>query len=91
MATCIVSFTDLEGLRHSVEVEADSLYEAAVRATVVFRKHDHDPGVSKLDVEVRTSITHTLTLYRVREWLKIGAKTPKEAIIKEQLRALLGE
>jgi hypothetical protein len=28
MAACIVSFVDLDGVRHSVEVEAEGLYEA---------------------------------------------------------------
>jgi hypothetical protein len=27
MAACIVSFVDLDGIRHSVEVEAEGLYE----------------------------------------------------------------
>jgi hypothetical protein len=30
MAVCVVSFVDLDGIRHSVEVEAEGLYEASV-------------------------------------------------------------
>jgi hypothetical protein len=30
MPTCIVSYLDISGIRHTVEVEADSLYEAVV-------------------------------------------------------------
>jgi hypothetical protein len=90
MATCNVSFVDLDGVRHSVQVEGDSLYEAAIKAIVIFRKCDCEPGVmSQLEVEVRTSIVHTLTTKKVRDWLKEGAHTPKEAIAKERLRALL--
>jgi hypothetical protein len=33
--TCTVSFTDHEGLRHSVNVHAETLYEAAVLAARV--------------------------------------------------------
>jgi len=52
MATCIVSFVDLDGIRHSVEVEAESLYEAGVLAIRVFRQHNCLPGlVSKLEVK----------------------------------------
>jgi hypothetical protein len=36
MATCIVSFVDMEGLRHAVEVEAESFYETAVVAVRTF-------------------------------------------------------
>ncbi len=90
VAICIVSFLDIEGLRHTVEVEAESLYEAAVLAIRTFRQHDCEPGqASKLEVEVRSSVTHTITPTRVHEWLNGGARSPKEAVIKERLRALL--
>jgi len=60
MAACIVSYVDVEGLRHRVEVEAESLYEAAVLAVRTFRQHDCEPGeLSKLEVKIRSSITHT--------------------------------
>src|SRR6266853_2353659 len=87
MAACIVSFVDLDGIRHSVEVEAEGLYEASVLGLCAFRKHDLEPGgLTQLDVEVRGSVTHTLTVTKVREWLKRGVRTPKEAVLKERLR-----
>jgi hypothetical protein len=90
VAFCVVSFTDLDGLRHGVEVEADSLYEAAVKAIVIFRKCHCEPGtLTKLEIEVRTSIVHTLTTKKVFEWLNQGCNTPKEALMKERLRELL--
>jgi hypothetical protein len=77
-------------LRHTVEVEANSLYEAAVLALASFQKHDCVPGeLNQLEVEVRSSITHTVTVKRLRQWVSGGAKTPKEAVIKERLRQLL--
>jgi len=90
VAKCIVSFVDFEGLRHSVEVEADSLYEAAILAIRTFRQHNCEPGqASKLEVEVRSTVVHFITPMRIKEWLDIGARTPKEAVIKERLRGLL--
>jgi hypothetical protein len=63
MALCIVSYVDTEGLRHTVEVEAESLYEAAALAVKTFKQHDCEPqGLNELEVEMRTSITHTLTV-----------------------------
>jgi hypothetical protein len=57
MAACIVSFVDLDGIRHSVEVEAEGLYEASVLALYAFRKHKLQPGgLTHLEVEVRSSI-----------------------------------
>ena len=90
MQTCIVSFVDLDGVRHSVEVLADGLYEAAVLGLCAFRKHDFQPGeVTQLEIEVRSSITHALTVQKVHRWLERGVRNPKEAILKERLRALL--
>jgi hypothetical protein len=90
VASCVVSYLDTEGLRHNVEVEAESLYEAAVLAIRTFRQHDCEPGqVSTLEVEVRSSVIHTVTPKKIYEWLNGGAKSPKEAVMKERLRALL--
>jgi len=90
MATCTVSFVDLDGIRHSVEVEAEGLYEASVLGLCAFRKHALEPGgLTQLEVEVRSSVKHTLTVTKVREWLQRGVRTPKEAILKDRLRTML--
>ena len=87
MARCVVSYLDIDGLRHSVEVDAESLFEAAVLGLCAFRKHELEPGaMTQLDVEVLTSITHSLTVRNVHEWLQRGVRTPKEAVLKERLR-----
>lgn len=70
MATCIVSYLDTEGIRHKVEIPADSLYEAVVSAVTTFKAHDCAPGdVSKIEVRIQSSVTHETTLRRVKEWL----------------------
>jgi hypothetical protein len=49
-----------------------------------------DPGeVRPIDVEVRKSVTHTLNLRRVQEWLQGASRSPKEKATKERLKALL--
>jgi hypothetical protein len=45
--------------------------------------------MGKLEVEIRSSVTQTLTVQRLQEWLKGGAKGPNEAVMKEPLRELL--
>jgi hypothetical protein len=42
---CSVSFVGTSGIRHGVDVEADSLYEAAVKAIARFRS---DPWMEQL-------------------------------------------
>ena len=90
MASCIVSFVDTEGIRHTVEVEAESLFEAAALAIRTFKQHNCEPAlITKLDVEIRSCITHTVTRKRIHDWLHGGAKSPREAVMKERLRELL--
>jgi len=90
MASCVVSYLDTSGIRHTVELEASSLYEAAALALRAFKEHDCEPGeMGKLEVEIRSSVTHTLTVQRLHTWLHGGAKNPKEAVMKERLRGLL--
>jgi hypothetical protein len=53
---CTVSFKDMRGIRHSANVEAESLYEAAVLG---IRRLNEDPWLEKigpatvLEIEVR--------------------------------------
>jgi hypothetical protein len=90
MANCIVSYLDSEGIRHKVEVQADSLYEAVVSAVATFKAHDCAPGdVSKIEVEMRSSVTHETSLRRVRQWLGGSAKSPKDGVTKDRLREML--
>ncbi len=88
---CTVFFQDTEGFRHSVEVEAERLYEAATVAARSFSDHGYPPGcASQIEIEVKTpAVTHTVTLNRVREWLNGGARSPKEKVHKERLKGIL--
>ena len=90
MASCVVSYVYTNGLRHSVEVDAESLYEAAAMAIRVFRQHNCEPGHgSKLEVEVRTSVVHTLSPKKLYEWLDRGPNMPRDVAAKERVRRLL--
>jgi hypothetical protein len=90
MSVCLISFVDLDGIRHSVELEADSLYHAAVLAIRTFKPHNCEPAAtSDLEIEVRASVTHTIPTKKVLAWLNRGATSPREAVMKERLRELL--
>ena len=89
--TCTVSFTGSDGIRHSVNVQAETLYEAVVLAIRAFREHDCAPGAgSQLDVEARNpGVTHTVNMAKVQAWLASSAKSPSDKIMKERLKGLL--
>lgn len=88
---CDVSYTDLEGFVHRVEVNADSLYEAAAAAFQKFKAHSCEPGTTTpLNIEVKgPTVTHTVTLRRVQEWTETSAKSPKDKVAKDRVKGML--
>lgn len=96
LRTCRVSFQDPAGIGHSVEVTAESLFEAAALAIKAFRGAewmDAGPGVGAvLDVSVLKPVAkHQIPLRNLTAWLEPNGRTPKEQATKQRLRALLGE
>ena len=90
---CAVSFTDLRGIRHTAEVEAESLYEAAVPGV---RRLNQDPWRerigpgTKLEIEIREpSAKHSITVEQVERWLAGATRNPPEATKKAKLKLLL--
>jgi hypothetical protein len=94
--TCTVSFKDCEGLIHAVEVSASSLYEAAGLALAEFRRcgfTDANPGpATRLTVAIKApATTHEVAVDKLQEWLRRGASSPKELVLKNRLKELIGE
>ena len=90
---CRVSFTDVEGIRHSVEVMADSLYEAVVLGLKALKKsawiESVGPG-TRLEIQVIEPATvHVLAVAQLTRWLGGGATNPVELVKKKKLRELL--
>jgi hypothetical protein len=93
LRTCSVSFVDHRGIRHAVDVQAESLFEAAVLAIQHFRQ---DPWLERigpatvLDVEVRQPATrHAVSLQQVERWLAGATPNPMEASKKAKLKMIL--
>lgn len=64
---CAVSFVDVRGIRHTAEVQAESLYEAAILGVRTFKS---DPWIEQLgtatvlDIEVREpAAKHAITMH----------------------------
>ncbi len=93
--TCKVSYKDMEGVRHSVEVHAESVYEASVLALSALSKHEWVENVgagTRLDIEViEPNVRHTLMVGQVRSWLDKPAASPAEVVRKKKLKAMLAD
>jgi hypothetical protein len=71
--TCTVSVTDRCGTRHSVEVLAESLYEAAALGLKLLRDADWvgtlEP-MTRLQLQVRApTVMHEVTIQQLQRWL----------------------
>jgi hypothetical protein len=91
--TCTVNFTGPSGVRHGVEVSADSLYEAAIVGFSLLKKDGWvepiAPG-TRLEIQVRhPATTHSVSLVQLRRWVDGVAISPEETLRKRKLKELL--
>ena len=92
--SCLVSFTDTEGIEHCVQIPAESLYEAAVEAMAAFKRGAFTEmpfgPTTRLRIRVKApEEEHTITVGKVLSWLEGGAKSPSEGVKKSRLRERL--
>ena len=76
--------------KHSVQVTAESLFEAAALALHVFRSAGTLPGpAAHLEITAQAPVVnHSVSVRRVCDWLASNGKTPKEQALKSRLRDL---
>jgi hypothetical protein len=80
--TCKVSCRDAAGIEHSVQVTAQTLYEAVAQALRVFREHDwcgKDLRGSAASVLVKITppeVEHRVRLRDFASWLESAGKKP---------------
>ena len=88
---CAVSFKDARGIRHAVEVQADSLYEAAVTGIKVLRADawvENLGPATVLDIEVREPAANAISVQQVERWLDGASTSPSEGVRKVKLKNL---
>ena len=90
LRTCTVSFTGPSGLRHSVEVTAESIYEAAALGVSALKNSGWADAIAlgtELEVQVREpATTHRLTVQQIRRWCDGVAVRPDETLKKRRLK-----
>jgi hypothetical protein len=93
--SCRVTVTDLEGISHTVEVTASTLFEAVALGLVALRGHDWVAGVPEGLAPVRVTVTNTPVEHSVRmrdfqRWLERTAGSPRDVTDRNRVRAILG-
>ena len=93
--TCTVTLTDVRGARHSVEVLAESLFEAAVLGLKLLREDgwvDKPGPATRLEVQAKTpAVRHEVTVQQIQRWLDGASISPNEMVRKAKLKAMIGQ
>lgn len=90
-----VTITDLDGISHTVEVTASTLYEAIALGLVALRGHEWAGGVPEGTASVRVAVTsisveHTVKIRDFTNWVERKGGSPREVTERDRVRALLG-
>jgi hypothetical protein len=93
LPTCTVSFPGPSGVRHSVEVTAESIYEAAALGVTALKSDGWADAIApgtELEIQVREPATsHRLTVHQIHRWCDGVAVSPDETLKKRRLKQLL--
>jgi hypothetical protein len=88
-----VTFTDGRGVRHTVDVTAESLFEAAALALATLKGDGWTDPIGPatcLEVEVRNpAVRHAVTVLQIQRWIQGATSSPNERVKKERLARLL--
>src|SRR6516162_396957 len=88
---CRVSYQDSDGIRHSVEVTAETLYEAAVLGMTTLQAAGwmNSPSLT-IEVTVKApETTHSINSGVLAAWLSRSGKSPREQALKSRLLDLM--
>jgi len=93
--SCRVTYLDSGGIEHTLQVSAQTLYEAVAQALRIFRDQpwcESDLRQSAASVLVKIAqphIEHRVKISDFEAWLACAGKSPVEAILKSRLREIV--
>jgi hypothetical protein len=97
MATrsCRVTIQDMDGVAHTAEVTAATLYEAVAQGLAAIRGNEWVAGFAEGHGVVKVSVTdvrveHEVKLGDFTKWLETKGRSPREMIQRQKIREILG-
>jgi hypothetical protein len=93
--SCRVTMQNSDGVSHSADVTAGSVYEAVAQGLVAFRKCDWAEGALETHGTVTVSVAEVRVDHHVRiadftKWLERPGRTPREVSERHRIRSILG-
>jgi hypothetical protein len=95
LKACTVVVHDLNDTTHTLDVTAETLYEAVAQALATVRGHEWageiGRGLTTVTVKIRNpKVTHIVKIQDFENWLNSGCRSPKDTVLKTRLRRILG-
>jgi len=92
--SCRVTIQDLEGVSHTVEVTAATLYEAVALGLAAIRGNEWVVGIAQGFNPVRVRVTdvpveHEVKLMDFTKWLERKGGSPREVSDRNKIREIL--
>lgn len=96
LRTCTVAVKDVRDVEHSIEVTAETLYEAIATALAALQKDvwvgEIGQGFTTLTVLVQQPpIRHEIKMKDFVSWLGRQGRSPAEVTLKQKLERILGK
>jgi hypothetical protein len=91
--SCRVTIQDLDGVAHTAEVTAESLYEAVAQGLAALGRSDWVAGFQQGIVKVSVGdvrVEHQVKLTDFTQWLERKGRSPREVMQRQKLRSILG-
>jgi hypothetical protein len=95
LRSCRVTVQDLNGICHTVEVTASTLFEAVAQGLAALRGNDWVAGIAQGANVVKVSVMevrvqHEVKLMDFTRWLERTGGSPREVSDRIKIRSLLG-
>lgn len=93
---CRVTVGDMNGIQHSITVEADSVYLAAARGLAELRRHgwvgEIAAGLNVIEVVIHENreVSHSVSYRKLVDWAARTAGGPAEMTRRTTVRQILG-
>src|SRR6267378_4321708 len=93
--SCRVTIQDMDGVSHTVEVTASTLYEAVAQGLAAIRGNDWVAGIAQGVNVVKVSVAdvrveHEVKLMDFTKWVDRTGGSPREMSDRQRIRSILG-
>ena len=94
LKTCRVTIRDTDGIDHTAQVTAETLYEAVARGITVLKAdswtNDLVNGRAQVAV-IDAPVEHSVRFHEFHEWLARPTGSPKDITHRQKIREILAK